>query len=124
MLPATARYHSRPPRYVPSASDVRVTSGHIGGALQNISESGLLFQTSAELPTKGDVLSGLHVEAQRLFVPLPEATVVRTINGTANLVACRFEGSGSSALDSLQAVISPPAYITGALRRGSLRAAG
>ena len=119
MLPATPRYYSRPPRYVPSASDVRVTSGHIGGALQNISESGLLFQTSAELPTKGDVLSDLHVEARQVLVRLPEATVVRTINGSANLVACRFEGSGSSALDSLQTVISPPAYITGALRRGS-----
>jgi glycine C-acetyltransferase len=119
MLPASARYQSRPPRFTPTASDVRVTSGQITGSLENISENGLLFQTSETLPVTGHTFTDLHVEAQRVSVALPEATVVRTINGDANLIACRFEGSGASAIHSLHSVIEPPTYITGALRRSS-----
>jgi len=115
----TSRYQSRPARYVPAESGVRVTSASMTGILQNISENGLLFTTSQGLPKTGHTFVDLQVETEQVSVQLPRATVVRTLNGNSNSVACSFGESGSTVIDSLRPVVEPPLYIRGDLLRNS-----
>ena len=116
---AASRYQNRPARYVPAESDVRVTSASITGVLMNISENGLLFTTSQGLPTAGHTFADLQIETEQVSVPLPRATVVRTVNGNSNSVACSFGESGSTVIESLLPVVEPPLYIRGDLLRNS-----
>jgi 7-keto-8-aminopelargonate synthetase-like enzyme len=119
MLAATSRYQNRPARYVPAVSGVRVTSADMTGLLENISENGVLFTTTHGLPNTGHTFSDLQIETEQVSVPLPQATVVRTANGSENTVACSFRDPGTSALELLGPVVEPPLYIRGDLLRSS-----
>ena len=119
MTVATTRYQSRPARYVPTVSGVRVTSAKMTGVLENISESGLLLTAAKDLPNAGDTFTDLQIETDRLSVELPQATVVRTTNGLSNSVACRFRDSGKDVLVLLGTAVEPPLYIRGDLLRNS-----
>jgi 8-amino-7-oxononanoate synthase len=117
MSVAATRYQSRPARYVPAVSGVRVISSRVTGLLENISENGVLFTTTEGLPEAGDTYTDLQVASERVSVLLPRATVVRTANGSSNSVACKFGDPGTAALDMLGPVVEPPLYIRGDLLR-------
>lgn len=119
MLSPANRYQNRPARYVPDGSLLRVVSDQVSGVLENISDTGVLFRTEDALPSAGAVYRDLRVETDEVLMSLPEATVVRTVNGSSNSIACRFNEEIKDIASRLHPLVQPPLYIRGDLLRTS-----